>query len=175
MNYIRHLTGFFERTESDMRMTAYHISLYLALFQLWNLNRFRNPFPISREELMHISRIGSKNTYARCIQQLDQWGYISYFPNGNLHTGRQVSCTRFDIEIKVDPGTTSGTRTETGTRTRDGTRTGTRSGTPFINNTNYNKQHKQKPNKIFDNGERRKYNGFGRFHVSTDKDYTEPL
>lgn len=171
MNYIKHLTGFFERTELDPKMTAYHISLYMALFKLWNLSRFRNPFPISREELMQLSRIGSKNTYARCIKELDRWGYISYFPNGNLHTGRQVSCIRFDVETRDGPCTTFGT----GTRTRDGTRTGTRSGTPFIKNTNNNKQDKQEPNKIFRNGERKKSNGYGRFHVSTDKDYNEPL
>lgn len=175
MNYIKHLTGFFERTESDTRMTAYHISLYMALFQLWNLSRFRNPFPISREELMQLSRMGSKNTYARCIKELDQWGYISYFPSGNLHTGRQVCCTRFDIETGDDPSTISGTRSETGARTRDGTRTGTRSGTLFIKNTNNNKQDKQEPNKIFENGERKKCNGFGRLHVETDKNYNEPL
>ena len=163
MNYIKHLNGFFERVSGDGRLTAYHISLYLALFQLWNLSRFRNPFPISREELMQLSRIGSKNTYARCIKELDQWGYIFYFPNGNLHTGRQVRCTRFDIDTGDGPGTTLGTRT------------GTRSGTLFIKNTNNKKQDKQGANKIFENGERKKCNGYDRFHVETDKNYNEPL
>lgn len=171
MNYIKHLNGFFEKTSEDRRLTAYHISLYLALFQLWNLNRFRNPFPVSREELMQIARIGSKNTYSRCIKQLDQWGYISYFSNGNLHTGRQVCCNRFDIENGNNTGTNSGT----GIKTREGTSAGTRSGTLFINNTNSYKQDKQVPNKTFENGERKKANGFDRFHVSTDKDYNEPL
>jgi hypothetical protein len=131
----------------------------MSLFRQWNLNRFRNPFPVDREELMHLSRIGSKNTYARCMKQLHQWGYICYSPAGNFHTGRKVSCTRFDTGIGTGNETgrsiESGTRSDTGTGTRAGTRseprTGTRSGTPNINinNTNSINRDKQKSTKNF--------------------------
>ena len=96
MNYIRHLEGFYLRLAEDGRLTPFHVSLYLALFRQWNQNRFRNPFPISREELMFFSRIGSVNTYSRCIKQLDEWGYICYKPSFSPNTGSQVSCIRFD-------------------------------------------------------------------------------
>ena len=92
MNYIRHLSAFFFRhTKRDTWLNANHISLYLALFQYWNLNRFQNPFPISRVEVMAISGIGSKNTYHKCLKELHQFGYIYYraslskFQKSNIH------------------------------------------------------------------------------------------
>jgi hypothetical protein len=177
MNYIRHLNGFFEKAEDDENLTPYHISLYMSLFRQWNLNRFRNPFPVDREELMHLSRIGSRNTYARCMKHLHLWGYICYSPAGNFHTGRKVSCTRFD----TGESTGSETRSDTGTGTRAGTRsesrTGTRSGTPNINinNTNSINRNKQETIKNFLNERGKKVNGKSPHHVSTDKDYSEPL
>lgn len=158
MNYIKHLNGFFEESGDDKNLSAYHISLYMSLFQLWNLNRFQNPFPVDREELMQLSRIGSKNTYARCMKELHQWGYINYSPSGNFHTGRKVSCTRFD--------TRTGTRYET--------RTGIRSGT-VLKNTNNTNGDKQGTPKIFENGRGKKVNRKSPHYVETDKDYSEPL
>ena len=43
MNYITHLTGFFDRAGKDYRLNSTHISLYMAIFQMWNVNRFKNP------------------------------------------------------------------------------------------------------------------------------------
>ncbi|MDD4191319.1 MAG: hypothetical protein PHI28_08310, partial [Mangrovibacterium sp.] len=137
----------------------------------WNLNRFRNPFPILREELMEQSRIGSKTTYARCMKELHGWGYITYSPSGNWHTGRQVSCTRFDTEDS--PGFDTGTGTRDGTQNRTGTRP--RTGTLFINSTNNNKRDKQGRHKNFQDGGRKKINGHDRLNTCNDKDYSEPL
>src|SRR5665648_960272 len=110
MNYIRHLSGFFVRLADDERMTPYHISLYLALFQQWNLERFADHFAISRSEMMQVSRIGSVNTYARCMKELEQWGYIRYAPSSNLHTGSRVACIRFDTATDTARNTESDTR-----------------------------------------------------------------
>jgi len=121
MNYIRHMNGFFMRMAEDQRMTSYHISLYMALFQVWNLSRFQNSFAIVREEMMQLSRIGSVNTYARCIKQLQEWGYIRYVPTSNMYVGSHVTCISFDIATDTarDTGrnaasdTTSNTATDT--------------------------------------------------------------
>lgn len=171
MNYIRHLNGFFDLLAEDNRMSAYHVSLYMALFKQWNLNRFRNPFPVLREELMQMARIGSKTTYARCMKELHGWGYISYSPSGNWHTGRHVSCTCFDMDKSPKNGTGKGT----GRRTRSGTQNRTGSGTLLLNISNNPKQDKQETPKKFQNGERKNRNGAGPYHVRNDKDYSEPL
>ena len=65
MNYIRHLRSFFNRVEEDANITSHHISLYMALFNLWNVNRFRKRFEVNRLDLMAMARIGSRNTYAK--------------------------------------------------------------------------------------------------------------
>ena len=114
MNYIRHLNGFFARLAEDKRMSSYHISLYFSLFQQWNADRFGEQFVISRTEIMEMSRLGSVNTYARCMKELSQWGYIQYIPSSNIHAGSRVSCIRFDTasDIASDTGTDTGTSSD---------------------------------------------------------------
>lgn len=80
VNYIRHLNIFFQKVRTDDRLHANHISLYMALFQLWNQYRFQNPFPIIREDVLRLCRIGSYNTYTRCLKSLHAFGYIIYQP-----------------------------------------------------------------------------------------------
>ena len=68
INYIKHLNAVFNQFSKDNRLNPTHISLYIALFQLWNLNRFLEEFFINRDEVMQLSKIGSKSTYHRCIK-----------------------------------------------------------------------------------------------------------
>ncbi len=115
MNYITHLNAFFERVSGDGRLTAYHISLYLALFRQWNARRFSERFVISRAAMMDLARIGSANTYARCMKELADWGYIRYKASSNLHRGSEVTCIRLDTmndsssDTESDTGTISDT------------------------------------------------------------------
>jgi len=114
MNYIRHLNGFFARLAEDKRMSSYHISLYFALFQQWNADRFGDQFVITRAETMEISRLGSVNTYARCMKELSEWGYIRYIPSSNLHSGSRVSCIRFDTASNTAANTENDLARNTG-------------------------------------------------------------
>jgi hypothetical protein len=182
MNYIRHMSGFFSRVSQDQRMTPFHVSLYMALFQLWNLNRFRNPFTISRDETMHLSLIGSVNTYARCIKQLQEWGYIRYVPTANNYFGSHVTCISFDTGRNTGTDTGSDTSSDTGCDTSSdtssdtgsdtGTDTGSDTASYYINITNFNKQD---TNKNLRNGRGKNPSGNHQIHVANDKDYSEPL
>ena len=96
MNYITHLNKTFAVFCEDERLTPFHISLYYSLFQYWNMARFRNPISISRDELMRASKIGSVNTYIRCIKELDKWAYIKYMPSYNPQKGSQVYLFNFN-------------------------------------------------------------------------------
>ena len=78
MNYIKHLTGFFNKISNENAINPTHISLYLALFQCWNVNRFKNPTGISREEIMKASKINSKATYHKCMKELQALGFMEY-------------------------------------------------------------------------------------------------
>lgn len=85
INYIRHLNAFYVQVRKDDRLKSSHISLYLALFQRWNTCQFRQAFPVLREHMMRLSRIGSRNTYTQCLKDLDAFGYIRYRPGGKDH------------------------------------------------------------------------------------------
>lgn len=83
MNYIKHLTSFFSRIGAENSITPTHISLYIAIFQCWNVQRFRNPVLISRQEIMTASKIQSCATYHKCIKELHRLGFLIYQPSCN--------------------------------------------------------------------------------------------
>lgn len=96
MNYIKQLTSAMVLFTDDDRLNTAHVSLYLALFQLWNINRFRNPISINRTEVMKISKIGSRVTYHKCIKDLDNWSYLKYEPSHNPLKGSRVYMFNFE-------------------------------------------------------------------------------
>ena len=100
MNYIKHLTGFFDRIVQDRNLNPTHISLYIALFQFWNVNRFQNPISITRDEVMRISKICSKATYHKCMRELNEKGYIKYEPSFNPFKGSMVILFNFSEDLK---------------------------------------------------------------------------
>jgi hypothetical protein len=105
MNYIKHLNAVFQQFSKDSRLNPTHVSLYMALFQYWNINRFPEEFYINREDVMAMAKIGSKATYHRCLRRLDDWDYIHYIPSHNPYKGSRIRLLEFR--------TTSGTTTDT--------------------------------------------------------------
>ena len=103
MNYIKHLTGFFEKVAIDKTLNPTHVSLYMSLFQFWNCNRFKNPISISRDEVMRISKISSKATYHKCLKNLHSQGYINYEPSYNPFKGSHVYLFNFSDDLKPIP------------------------------------------------------------------------
>jgi hypothetical protein len=95
-NYIRHLNSVFQQFTKDGNLNPTHISLYMALFQIWNINRFAEVFYINREEIMKFSKIGSKSTYHRCIRDLNNWKYIIYYPSHNPYKGSKIKMLKFE-------------------------------------------------------------------------------
>ncbi|CAL2104146.1 conserved protein of unknown function [Tenacibaculum sp. 190130A14a] len=176
INYIKHLNSVFEQFSKDNRLNPTHISLYVALFQIWNNNFFREEFYINREEVMDFSKIGSKSTYHRCIKELTHWKYILYTPSHNPFKGSRIKM--FDF------GTSNGQvlyQSRTNIKTSSG-----QAQVPINkhiqtieNNKNKNKQRdfKNSNSKDFENGEKHKatvpYQD--NLKTTTDKDYNEPL
>lgn len=157
VNYIRHLNTFFSLVRKDNRLKANDISLYLALFHLWNQHQFRKTLCIHREEVMQLSKIGSRSTYVSCLKNLQEYGYIHYHPADRPYAPSQVSIIPFsDTEqlslfkdekngpqaiAKSGPGT----RHKTGPHTGPGTdpHTGPKTGR-FINKQLNNEKESQK-------------------------------
>ena len=107
MNYIKHLNSVFELFTRDSRLNPTHISLYMALFQFWNINRFPEVFYINREEVMVMAKIGSKATYHRCLRRLHDWKYIRYLPSHNPYKGSQIQMLKFGTSSGSNTGTSS--------------------------------------------------------------------
>ena len=91
MNYIKHLNQFMELVAVDDRLTPHHISVYLALFQQWNKNRFPDAIFISRNEIMQAAKVGSTRTYYQCLNALHAFGYLIYTPSRCPITGSKVT------------------------------------------------------------------------------------
>ena len=106
-NYIIHLNKAFQLINADTRLSPFHVSLYYSLFQYWNISKFRNPISISRDDQMQASKIGSVNTYLRCLKELDTWGYIKYVPSHNPMKGSSVYMFKFDTTNNTTTHTTS--------------------------------------------------------------------
>lgn len=96
MNYIKHLSAFFQKASTDNLLNPSHVSLYMALFQFWNLNRFDNPISINRSQTMKLCKIGSFHTYYKCMNDLTTGGYITYHPSHNPLRGSLVYMCIFD-------------------------------------------------------------------------------
>jgi hypothetical protein len=84
------LSGFFEAIEGDVRIGTTHISLYMALLQHWNMTGGRNPLTIERAMIMKAAKINARYTYNRCMNNLQEFGYITYLPSSNQFTNSTV-------------------------------------------------------------------------------------
>jgi len=80
------MTVFYETIEDDVRISTTHISLYMALLQQWNLNGGINPIIITRATIMKAAKINARYTYNKCMNNLHEFGYITYLPSSNVFT-----------------------------------------------------------------------------------------
>ena len=81
MGEVKEITSFFSAIKEDPRIGATHISLYMALFQFYNLNRSANPVAITRTSVMGLAKIRGLATYHKCMRDLVECGYIKYEPS----------------------------------------------------------------------------------------------
>ena len=73
VNYIKHHIAV-NMLLIDDDLSAHHISLYNALFLIWNECGFDNELSINRNDVMKLSKIGSANTYTKALKELDEKG-----------------------------------------------------------------------------------------------------
>ncbi len=102
MNFIRHLLNAFERIDKEPGLKTYHISLYICLFRIWNKNKFKNPITINRKNIMELSKIGSSNTYAKALKELELYGFIRYHPSFDSGQGSKVHLFTFDTGTNIE-------------------------------------------------------------------------
>lgn len=91
MDNSKRLKVFLQQITSNQKLKRTHISLCIALCQVWIDNEFESPFKISRSELMLAAKIKSKATYHKAIYELEKQGYIKYYPTHNPFEGSSVA------------------------------------------------------------------------------------
>ena len=107
VNYVNHHRQVNLKMSEDSNISPYHISVYNALFQIWNECHFDTDLSINRNDVMKLSKIGNANTYTRILKQLDEQGYIKYKPSFNPLIGSKVTIIRYDKG--TDKGSDRGT------------------------------------------------------------------
>lgn len=85
------LTTFCNAISNDPRICPAHISIYIALLQEWNINGGKSPFSIERNKIMKTAKINARYTYNKCMNGLQEFGYIIYTPASNTFTYSKVS------------------------------------------------------------------------------------
>lgn len=95
VNYIIQLNEAFERFNNDDRIKQGHITLYLAFFQKWNREYFKKTITINREWIMEKAKIKSKTTYHNYLKDLNDWGYLRYYPSYHPARGSKVQMSIF--------------------------------------------------------------------------------
>lgn len=97
VNYIVHLNAVLERFNTDTRIKQGHITLYLAFFQKWNREFFKKTITINREFIMERAKFKSKTTYHNYLKDLNNWGYLNYFPSFHPARGSKIRMPIFGI------------------------------------------------------------------------------
>ncbi len=85
------LSDFYLAIANDVRIGPTHVSLYMALLQQWNVNGGNRLISIDRTSIMRFAKIGSRHTYNKCMNDLQDYGYITYAPSSNAFTKSIVS------------------------------------------------------------------------------------
>jgi replicative DNA helicase len=88
--YENKISDFFKSIQHQEWITPTHISIYLAIIELWNQNRFENPVSVSRNKIMVMAKISGNATYHKCLKELVKGKYIVYQPSYNPFFGSLV-------------------------------------------------------------------------------------
>jgi hypothetical protein len=143
VNYIKHLENIHSTFVEDSRITPFHFSLYMALFHQWNSAMFPEHLSIARSEIMRFSKLGSINTYTKCLKELHAFGYIEYVPSKNPYVGSSVNMYRFDNSSSNSCDTSMCLKTDNSCDNTSETVV-----RPYINSINNNKQLKTINNRV---------------------------
>lgn len=134
MNYIKHMNAVMHSFAQDVRIVPRHISLYLALFYLWNKLKFINPIHFDRNELMRQGKIGSVNTFIKTMKELDTMGYLHYQPSQSAYRLSSVTIITFDTSTDISTDISTAISSGTSSDISSGNSTATSELFPLNNN-----------------------------------------
>ena len=76
-----HYEKFFEAIATDPRIRITHIAVFAALYFLWIKSSCEPELKLFSVQVMAVAKISSRITYCRAIIDLNEFGYIKYYPS----------------------------------------------------------------------------------------------
>jgi hypothetical protein len=89
------LSDFMGAVTEDPRMGPTHVSLFLAILYFYKKQEFKAPISVYSKELMKQAKISGCGTYHRCIQELNEYGFIKYIPSYNPMLGSLIYVLKY--------------------------------------------------------------------------------
>lgn len=89
---------FYEVIAGDGRIGPVHISIYMGLLRLWEVQDYVNPIHIFSRDLMPLAKISGIATYYRTLKELNKYGYIWYISTYDRIIGSLV----YILELRAD-------------------------------------------------------------------------
>ncbi|ADR20439.1 transcriptional regulator [Marivirga tractuosa] len=169
VNFIHQFLLAVDKIQEEDGLNPTHVSLFLGLFIMWNLNHFKNPISINRAQMLRVSKIGSKHTYLKCLKDLERLGFIEYHPSKNPVRGSLIYMCNFGTSS--DPSTaplSQNKRCKSGHSSEPSSRQVLH---PSLNNTNYTNI----KNNIYDEKEKFKKKKKGKTKSSTNSRASAPV
>ena len=105
MEFMSHLEQVNRLWRKDSRILLEHISLYYALFTWWYCHGNGEQVAISSDRMMQRSKIKSKELYEETLEELDDYGYITYRPSPGKGLPATIAIHSFDLATKVKENT----------------------------------------------------------------------
>jgi len=87
MQLALYLNRFFEKCNSDPRIGAIHIAVYMAILNIWLKRGCTDSITMFSWEVMPEAKISTRVTYIKVIKELNEYGYISYSTSYNSQRG----------------------------------------------------------------------------------------
>ena len=83
--------AFMDSVREDPRIGPSHISLYLSIINSCRAQNYQMPISVFSRDLMKGAKIAATGTYHKCMRDLQDLGFIQYFPSCNPVVGSLVN------------------------------------------------------------------------------------
>lgn len=100
MERTQYFETFYQAIDNDARIGPVHVSVYMALLNLWEKQGHVNPIHIFSRNVMPMAKISGVATYYRTMKDLNKYGYIKYVSTYDRIIGSLV----YLLELKAGEG-----------------------------------------------------------------------
>lgn len=84
------IMAFLKAVEEDPKITSAHISIFMVLVKIWYERGCPSAIVLFSREAMSKAKISGRATYFRCLQDLNDFGYLKYEPSYNYLHGSTI-------------------------------------------------------------------------------------